>query len=605
MSSYWRNDEKIKVSQTQVSIASTNGRSYSATSGTGGRRMDFEIPPTVKFMDGKNSYLQFDVKLGVGAGEQPTRLQLDPFIGGQSLVKNLRITTKQGVELETITDYNAKVQIEYSYNTDDSLKQMRALKEGCLISTVDNRGTLGTSVSNNVDLNSNPYYKPVGVVPAARDWGTADDFLTAKLSLPIHSGMFADGGDALFPILMTGGINISIDIEDPARCIKQLDSVNRHRRMKQNPIFHGIDAPGAPLAVGVVNYDTIYLGKQNNMLSVANCGFVKGESIGFCAVGNPTTQAVLTTVGGVVQHPTITDITVVGGYVVLTTTAFLNRAATGLAVTTNEFIVYSAAVDKQILDTAGAVALAKATKYDATVEISNAEIVVQQVQVDPRYESGMMSKMREGGSIEIDIHSCTNNKHSLLKTNRNATVNLASSNTRVKSSIIMITDAETYDTADLIGGLGSTYEEETTTMDGRLHSIRTGQVGIIDELTSYNMLLDDRLAFGGRAINVSKINKGVSISAQPLAELEKSLNQAKIPARSFVDYNRNFLIGRAYGLQDGVANLNNKTNQLQLFYNESTVAGVDRPPTKDKMIFAFQFHLRRITIKGDSVSVTL
>ena len=99
MSSYWRNDEKIKVSQTQVSIASTNGRSYSATSGTGGRRMDFEIPPTVKFMDGKNSYLQFDVKLGVGAGEQPTRLQLDPFIGGQSLVKNLRITTKQGVEL--------------------------------------------------------------------------------------------------------------------------------------------------------------------------------------------------------------------------------------------------------------------------------------------------------------------------------------------------------------------------------------------------------------------------------------------------------------------------------------------------------------------------
>ena len=605
MSSYWRNDEKIKVSQTQVSITSTNGRSYSATSGTGGRRIDFEIPPTVKFMDGKNSYLQFDVKLGIGAGEQPTRLQLDPFIGGQSLVKNLRITTPQGVELETITDYNAKVQIQYSYNTDDSLKKMRALKEGCLVSTIDNRGTLGTSVSNNVDLNSNPYYKPVGVVPAARDWGTADDFITAKLSLPINSGMFADGGDAIFPVLMTGGINISIDVEDPARCIKQLDSVNRHRRMKQNPIFHGIDAAAAPLAAGVVNYDTIYLGKQNNMLLVENCGFVKGEAIGFCAVDNPSTQAVTTTVGGVVAHPTITDITVVGGYVVLTTTAFLNRVATGLDVTTNAFIVYSASVDKQILDTAGAVALAKATKYDATVEISNAEIVVQQVQVDPRYESGMISKMREGGSIELDIHSVTNNKHSLLKSNRNATVNLASSNTRVKSSIIMITDAETYDTADLIGGLGTTYNEEQTTMDGRLHSIRTGQVGIIDELTSYNMLLDDRLAFGGRSINVSKINKGVSISAQPLVELEKSLNQAKIVPRSFVDYNRNFLIGRAYGLQDGVANLNNKTNQLQLFYNESSVAGVDRPPVKDKMIFAFQFHLRRITIKGDSVSVTL
>ena len=605
MSSYWRNDEKYSVSQTQVSIPSTNGRSYSATSGSGGRRIDFQIPPTVKFMDGKNSYLQFDVKLGIGAGEQPTRLQLDPCIGGHSLVKNLRITTPNGIELESISDYNAKVQIEYSYNTDDSLKKLRALKEGCLVSTIENRGTLGTSVSNNIDLNSNPYYKPVAVVPAARDWGTADDFITAKLSLPIHSGLFADGGDAVFPVLLTSGINISLDVEDPARCIKQLDSVNRHRRMKQNPIFHGIDAAGAPLAVGVVNYDTIYLGKQNNMLSVANCGFVKGESIGFCAVGNPSQQAVTTTVGGVVAHPTITDITVVGGYVVLTTTAFLNRAATGLAVTSNAFIVYSASVDKQILDTAGAVELAKATKYDATVEISNAEIVVAKIECDPRYEQGMICKMREGGSIEMDIHSCTNYRHSLLKTNRNGTINLASSNTRVKSSIIMITDAETYDTADLIGGLGSTYEEEQTTMDGRLHSIRSGQVGIIDRLTSYNMLIDDRLAFGGRSINVSKINKGVSISAQPLTELEKALNQAKIPARSFVDYNRNFLIGKAYGLNNGVANLNNKTNQLQLFYNESSAAGVDRPPTKDKLIFAFQFHLRRISIKNDSVTVSL
>jgi hypothetical protein len=45
----------------------------------------------------------------------------------------------------------------------------------------------------------------------------------------------------------------------------------------------------------------------------------------------------------------------------------------------------------------------------------------------------MMQKMREGGSIEIDIPSVTNYKHSLLASNRNATVNLAISNTRVKS----------------------------------------------------------------------------------------------------------------------------------------------------------------------------
>lgn len=87
MSSYWSNDEKIKVSQTQVSVPSTNGQSYSGTAGQTGRRVDFEIPPTVKFLDGKNSYLQFDVKVAIPATEIPTRLHLDPFIGGQSVVK--------------------------------------------------------------------------------------------------------------------------------------------------------------------------------------------------------------------------------------------------------------------------------------------------------------------------------------------------------------------------------------------------------------------------------------------------------------------------------------------------------------------------------------
>ena len=159
MSSYWRNDEKIKVSQTQVSIPSTNGQSYSGTAGQSGRRVDFEIPPTVKFLDGKNSYLQFDIKVAVPTGDVPTRLHLDPFIGGQSCIKNIRIYSgSRAVLLEEITEYNAKVQIQYSYNQDESMRKMRALKEGSLVDTIETRGTLGTSVSNNIDLSTNPYY---------------------------------------------------------------------------------------------------------------------------------------------------------------------------------------------------------------------------------------------------------------------------------------------------------------------------------------------------------------------------------------------------------------------------------------------------------------
>ena len=611
MSSYWRNDDKIKVSQTQVSVPSTNGLSYTSTAGQSGRRVDFEIPPTIKFMDGKNSYLQFDVKVALPAGLPPTRLHLDPFIGGQSVVKNIRIYSgNRAVLMEEISDYNAKVQMQYSYNQDDSMRKMRALKEGSLVSTVENRGTLGTSVSNNIDLSSNPYYKPVGTVPAGRDWGTADDFLTAKLSLPIHTGLFADGGSKIFPVLMTEGLFIEIDLEDPARYLKQLDSVNRNRRMQQNPVFHGTDAAGTALAIdNATDVTEIFLAKSNNMLSVENCGFVKGEKIGICSKTNPLQECSMT-VGGAVAvqtHPTIENIELDGGFVKLTVSAFRNsNVGTGVQATSNNFILFSAAMDtKRVqVDDLTTQLIAPTATYGASTTISNAQIVVQQVGLDPQYEAGMMKRMRDGGSIEIDIPSVTNYKHSLLKTNRNATINVPVSNTRAKSMIIMPTDATTLTTTALMAGTQETYEEEATAMDGQLHSIRSGQCGIIDRLTSYQMVVDDKLV-PSRPIVVSKINKGVSISAQPLIELEKALNQAGIVPRSFVDYNRNFLIGRAYALNDGVANLNNKSNQLQLIYNETTVAGVDQAPEKDKLLYCFVFHLRRVSIKGDSVTVTL
>ena len=610
MSSYWRNDEKIKVSQTQVSIPSTNGQSYTGTAGQSGRRVDFEIPPTVKFLDGKNSYLQFDIKLAIPSGGTPTRLQLDPYIGGQSVVKNIRIYSgNRAVLLEEITEYNAKVQLQYSYNQDESMRKMRALKEGSLIDTVENRGTLGTSVSNNIDTRTNPYYKPVSAVPDGRDWGSEDDFLTAKVSLPIHCGMFADGGDAVFPCLLTNGLFIECDLEDPARFIKQLDSVNRHRRMLQNPVFHGIDAGGGALTINAAtNRTEIFLAKSNNMLSVENCPFVKGERIGICQKANPNGQCNLrTTAAGGAQFPKITNIELDGGYVKLTLEEFQNgNTGTGVEATSNNFIVYSAAIDTKMVQFGdkSTEILPAATSYAATCKFSNMEIVCQQVSVDPRYEAGMIKKMKDGGSIEIDIPSVTNYKHSLLSSNRNATVNLQVSNTRAKSMIVIPSDASVLNSAELIAGTASCYEEETTDMDGRLHSIRSGQVGIIDQLTSYQFLIDDKLV-PSRPIVVSKINKGVSIAAQPLIELEKALNQAGIVPRSFVDYNRNFVIGRAYALNDGVANLNNKTNQLQLLYNESSAAGVDRPALRNKLLYCMLFHLRRISIKGDSVVVTL
>ena len=613
--SYWENNEKIPIQQTQVSVPSTNGKSYTGTAGAGGKTVEFEIPPTVKFMDGKNSYLNFDVKLQVGA--YTTRLQLDPHIGGSSLIKNIRIYSgSRNVLLEEISDYNTKVAMEYSYNQDESLRKLRALKEGCLNQNPQNRGTLGTSESQLIDTKTNPYYV-TDPAPAGRDYGN-EDYLTAKVSIPLHTGIFANSSK-IFPVMATQGLFCEIDLVDCADCVNQLDSVNRWRRIQQNPVFYGIDDAGTAWvnngAGGATS--TIYLTNDNNVTSIANCPFVKGERIGICSKTDPNSTAQIQTAADAATHPTIADITLDGRYVVLTLAGgpLRNAAAASVSITSGNFVVYSAALDAQIHVSAGVQVFAAITEYAAAYTVSNMELVLQQVSLDPRYEAGMISKMREGGVIELDILSTTNYKHSLLASNRNATVDLPLSNNRAKSCNVVCTDVGVasqgaYTVPQLISGCRGTnalslpYSEEDTVMDGRLQSIRTGLVGVIDKLTSYQWVISDSLQ-PARAVNVSKINGGKSISAQHLIELEKGLNQSKIVPRSFCDYNRNFVISRGYAINNGVANLNNKTNQLQLLYNESTVAGVDEPPLHNKLLMCFVYHLRRISIKGDSVTVTV
>ena len=245
--SYWNNGEEPSVKQTQTSIPSTNGLSYS-----GGQRIDIHVPNTIELFSGKDSYLQFNVKLAPPADgiDIATRLQLDPKLGGQSLIKNIRIyeNGRSGKLLEEITDYNCKVGVQYSYDTDDSLKSMRALKEGCLTAVPDNRGTLGTSISNLINTKYNPYYKPKTIDPSlvggqGGEFGAAD-FLDVKCCLPLHTGIFADALQAFPNFLFENGLRLELDLEEAPRVVKQLDSVSRFRRLAQNPVFYGIDVNG-------------------------------------------------------------------------------------------------------------------------------------------------------------------------------------------------------------------------------------------------------------------------------------------------------------------------------------------------------------------------
>ncbi len=606
--SYWRNDERPAVKQTSHAITSKNGLSYS-----GGQRVEFEVPSTTELIDGRNSYLKFNVKLALptAAGTLPTRLQLDSTLGGQSLIKNIRIYENggSGKLLEEISDYNAKVGIQYSYDSDESLRNMRAMREGALTHTPDNRGTRGSSKSNLINTKYNPYYKaktdPILNVP----W-VADDFLDCKCCLPLHTGIFADSIQAFPNFLFQNGLRIEVDLEESAKVIKQLDSVNRFRRTPQNPSFHGVTnkVGGDPWVKGAKTGE-IFCMIDNNLIETGNFPLVVGEALNLCQRDNQGIVAhIQENAGGTFRFPRIADIRLDPAPPVGTQAKIriqfdqdYDNAAGAPADIDTTYVLYSAAIDQETGAPSNHPAL---TSYDATYTISDVELVVETLELGDKQRKEMMSNMRDGGAMELDILSCTNYKHSLLASNRQATVNLPLSNTRAKSMLVLPTDASVYNSAQSIAGL-TTYVEEAAVvgagnliMDTILQSNRSGYTGCIDFLTDYQFNISDKLE-PSRPVSVKKINLGRGVSAQAMTELDKALNQAHIVPRSFHDFNRNFVIGRAYALADGVADLRNRTNQLQLSYNETNL------PVKNKLLMCFVFHIRRIVIKGDNVDVLL
>ena len=607
--SYWRNDELESVKQTAISIPSANGLSYGA-----GQRIDITIPPNIKMFDGRKSYLNFDVKLGLPAGA-PTRLTLDPHIGGSVLLKNIRIYSNKGgrVLLEELVDYNAKVSLEYSYDTDESMRKMRAMKEGAQMDTPANRGTIGTSTSYLVDTKTNPYFQG-----QTADYSTAydkDKVLTAKCSIPLHTGIFADSMKA-FPNEVCGGLYIEIDTELAERSVKQLDSVNRNRRLPLNPRFAGID-----LGAGLVDWDkngatdkntALWVDFSNNNVSVENFPFVVGESFNLANIDDETDIANLEDVAtGNESNLIITEIkrdTTQANYIKVSYAEAQNSATDSAKIEKGKWVMYSTTIDTGRPDRVaddGTFRINRRTSYPVSYTMSNVELVVSSLQLSASSYSAMMSGLKNQGEIQLDFITATNYKHSLQKENRQATINLPLSNTRAKSVIVLPTDASVYNSAELVGGIKTYIEEQKTTQDNfdvRLRSIRSGQVGCIDGLTTYQMLIDDELV-PSRPVSVAKANKGLSISAQHLCELDKALNQAGIVPRSFMDYNRNFCFGRAYSSgAGGVADLRNRTNQIQLAYNE---AGAGGQPTINKLLMCWVFFQKRIVVKGDSISVEI
>ena len=112
--SFWSSDNKIPIGQSSVAIPSDNNLNQTA-----GQKVTFHIPGGTEFINPKETYFRCDVKIDITSGPK-TNLQLDSDIGAQVLIRDITVSTNQGVILEEIQGYNTLVAAMYDYDTNDN-----------------------------------------------------------------------------------------------------------------------------------------------------------------------------------------------------------------------------------------------------------------------------------------------------------------------------------------------------------------------------------------------------------------------------------------------------------------------------------------------------
>ena len=587
--SYWSATNKIPINQKSVRIPAENGVNYLA-----GQEIRVRIDPGLKFFNPQQTMLEADVIIvpptyganGVNS-IAPTRLQLDAETGFQSLCRTVRVHDSNGNLLEEIDNYNTLVAVLYDYHTNDSLRGKRALTEGSTAYKPDTRGSEGTTKSVCNDYHTNPYFKPTGGVSASL---TADDFISAKVTIPIHTGIFQN--DRIFPNMLLGGITLTILLEDNRFCFRQMESVMRFRKLNLNPQFYGTD--GASPSAGVPDngsFTTAFFEEKNSQyIGVEQCPFVIGEKVGFQSrdnAGAPVMEWATTTIPAIetIEFNTGGSQKISLTFSPVTASSIVGAGPEG----GEEWYMYSRSVSDAIT-------------YNPTYRVENVALIVQEVDAGLQYENEMMKKMREGGVINYDFQSFTTYKYSQLASDRVANIRIPIENSRAKSILCVPLDSTPY-TAQQIISASDTYSIEAegkvaNATNFYLRSNRVNLEGIVDNITDYQFLYDQRLQ-PNRRVDLTRISSKKAISGQHLIELDKALSQAGITGHSMARFNKNFVIGRALSIGDSYYNAQGKDFSLQVNYQQTLA------PVKPKLWCVFCSHIRRIEMKSGNVQVII
>lgn len=546
---------QIPVEQTSQSVRSDSSREYES-----GQVIRLDIPSTVGMINPEECYLSFDVLIQ-GTGADTTRLSLDPKIGAHSLIRDLKIYSlgDSNQLLEEITNYNNYVSIKYDYSSTDSKDGYNAIQNGAVFpDPLFNQDTDNSIYQyDNNNFASNPYYKSdlTAAEKTAADNKTV--YTPAKVHLKLESGLFQSM--KALPVNLIQGLRLEITLEDNSKVFRNLSAVNPNvDKLKAKGLINGSGYTADEVNASDYEYT---LKNTNGNLNAGQVGLVPGEKVNFFKHSDGSK--------GLTADAEIDVIKLDGTDIKIKMKADSTISAAGVA--TDTFSLYSTSADD--------------AAFKPTYKVSNVDFYIQTLTTTGEQMKSMMRDMEVGGTLVYDFLAVQNYKYSQVASDIVLNMRLPISNSRCKAILCQPTDATIYSTGARVNA-NSTYEITSNNF-----SVNPFE-GVWDNAQDYQFYYEKLQP--NRKIDVSKTK--TAVQAQHLIELEKALDNSHIPVTSFKKFRDNFVIGRAFGVnENAVYDPRNKDFSVQVNYSSA--------PSKAHLWNNFVVHIKSIEISKDGVTV--
>ena len=565
-----------------------------------GETIRFEIPPFQSFIDPRQTYLTFKVRVE----DAPTLCTFSKKCGIHSIIDQLRIyDMNSNLQLETIQNYAELAEKLHYYSENKTIRNKRGLTE---LLEYSSRHFDGELYSNHPARNADKamlFNSYTTGAEASYDYtaNVCSDPNTCEVAVPLYSGVLGNLSKKLFPAgLLTKGLRMELDTNAAEKALN-LWSGDGICETNGDVATDVVDScrfgiVGAAGGAGAVTHVDLYCEKNAgfNQDIISAGEFVPTQAAvdaGIRPVRNQATGAMNLQIGKVLRGftnanpPVLKDIGTItriecnagenaGGGVRVRVHVTAAAGALG-----NEFIGGAGR------DNAGAAQDAKNNTCFVSkdgvfttiprVVMSDVKLVVKTAAPPADYVNKLakQTQTEEGAVHDFLTYSCYRNNTSA--TESVVQLHMPTINHMATSCLTLCTES----------GLGEKlYNDNLAT--------------ITDNIDNYSFLVNNKLQ-PTRKVDMTGLNATHARTEQvALWESEKALSSARCLVRNLERQSDNLIIGRALALYGSVYNLKADGNLgLRVEYSNST------PPQKNKLWINQIASVRRLVVNRDGASV--